>query len=416
MRPDRLHFEQYDLSNGITVFHRSANVGYTCIRIIVPIGGLHDGPGLKPGVPHVGEHLAFNRSQAYPERHSYSRELELMAGMPNAYTGSCHTVFSLDIPNDVLDVGFTGLLSAVFEPIVTAEDVDKEKDVIKSERLERGEFYPTSSSLSHALISDILGAIPITRDRMFGTPEQIDQFNLDDAQSLFQHYHSRGIIVVIVGVFPRSALKILKRIATIEPTTTLTYPIPAIKTGVIHSLIDPQSQGCAVYLMSAQPMCTADVSSRVLLLQNYLTWIHGPLMQWLRNESGWIYSLQSEHVIIARLLRYGLRIRVRTMDQAKSVIAAIDARVRRGLSATQELRGWIDMVERQWVYFLKTSEDITEAAVTSLISHGNINSETAFRTLLDRARTEPILLETWEKMFEPSRLGVAIGHNGDVAV
>lgn len=247
---------------------------------------------------------------------------------------------------------------------------------------------------------------------MFGTPEQIEQFNLDDAQSLFQHYHSRGIIVVVVGVLPRSALQLLKRISTIDSTASVTYPKPTIKAGEIHTVVDPQHQGHAVYLMSAQPMCTAEESARVLLLQNYLTWIHGPLMQWLRNESGWVYSLQAEHVIIARMLRYGLRIRVRTMDHAQSVIASIDARVRRGLSSDAELRAWLTMVERQWVYQLKTSEEVTESAVTSLISHGTIRTETAFRSLLERARSEPLLLETWEEMFHSSRLGVAVSHNG----
>jgi predicted Zn-dependent peptidase len=144
---DRLIFESTQLDNGITVLAKPMDVPFAIAWLYIPVGHVHNTGSVLPGTAHFLEHIAYNRSRLYHKPNQFQKMVELKGGDFDASTGFLTTEYDLSARSDMFGEAFKGLMSHVFEPIITQEDITLEASIISSERKMSSKWYPGDDDL-----------------------------------------------------------------------------------------------------------------------------------------------------------------------------------------------------------------------------------------------------------------------------
>ncbi len=87
----------------------------------------------RAGVAHFMEHLTFKGTKAYPTTKAVSEAIEGVGGTSNAATDRESTVYWTRLPRREADRAFNMLAELVVRPLLRAEDIDRERDIIVEE-------------------------------------------------------------------------------------------------------------------------------------------------------------------------------------------------------------------------------------------------------------------------------------------
>lgn len=87
----------------------------------------------RAGVAHFMEHLTFKGTAAYPTTKAVSEAIEGVGGTSNAATDRESTVYWTRLPRREADRAFHMLAELVVRPLLRAEDIDRERDIIVEE-------------------------------------------------------------------------------------------------------------------------------------------------------------------------------------------------------------------------------------------------------------------------------------------
>jgi predicted Zn-dependent peptidase len=85
------------------------------------------------GIAHFFEHMAFKGSRKYPDSLTIASTIEGLGGMFNAYTDKDHTGYWIKAPTEKFDVVLDVLSQMLLEPLLKAEEIEREKGVIFEE-------------------------------------------------------------------------------------------------------------------------------------------------------------------------------------------------------------------------------------------------------------------------------------------
>jgi predicted Zn-dependent peptidase len=146
----------------------------------VRLGSHHDPVG-KEGLAHLVEHLLLTGSPSFPTKSQAMTKLELVGARCFASTGFddigifMHVAQSNDLP-----LALTVLRAFLAETIITEEQLEKEKDIIRSE-WRRKQSRP--SARAHDAVHELLYHGTRLEHPILGYPHTLDAISLNDVQS-----------------------------------------------------------------------------------------------------------------------------------------------------------------------------------------------------------------------------------------
>jgi predicted Zn-dependent peptidase len=131
----------------------------TSLRHVVRVGSGFDPPG-KDGLAHLLEHVV---AMARTGDGSLLEDVQAAGGFMNAYTSVDATIYALDAPSRAFPGLAARLVSAITSPRLDAGEIEREQDVILSERGRRGGAIGLAEGALFKAPASILGTAT-TRD------------------------------------------------------------------------------------------------------------------------------------------------------------------------------------------------------------------------------------------------------------
>lgn len=177
------------------------------LRMQISAGSLMEADD-QQGLAHFLEHMVFNGSKHYKADELVPRMQRLGVGFGahvNAFTSFDQTVYMLDLPelsDDVLDLGFTVMRDFGDGALLGAEEIDKERGVILSEKVSRDSV---ESRIQEKQFEEFLPGSLIARRFPIGKEEVISKAPRERFVDFYKSYYipSRMTFVVVGDVDPK---------------------------------------------------------------------------------------------------------------------------------------------------------------------------------------------------------------------
>ena len=177
------------------------------LRMHISAGSLMEADD-QQGLAHFLEHMVFNGSEHYKADELVPRMQRLGVGFGahvNAFTSFDQTVYMLDLPelsDDVLDLGFTVMRDFGDGALLGAEEIDKERGVILSEKVSRDSVQ---SRIQEKQFEQFLPGSLIAKRFPIGKEEIISKAPRERFVDFYKSYYvpSRMTFIVVGDVDPK---------------------------------------------------------------------------------------------------------------------------------------------------------------------------------------------------------------------
>lgn len=189
------------LSNGIRVAaERVPYVSSVSLGVWVGNGSRYE-TAEENGISHFIEHMVFKGTQNR-SAHDIAIEMDSVGGQINAFTTRECTCFYAKTLGEYVDTSIDILSDMVFEPLLSADDMELERRVV----LEEIAMYEDSPEdiVYDLFASTVWGDTPMGRT-ILGTPQTLENITPDIMREYMRtHYTSKNIVLAISGCFDDS--------------------------------------------------------------------------------------------------------------------------------------------------------------------------------------------------------------------
>ena len=196
------------LTNGIRVAaERVPYVQSVSVGVWVGSGSRHE-RAEENGISHFIEHMVFKGAGSRSAR-DIALEMDSVGGQMNAFTTRECTCFYAKTLNEYVEKSVDILSDMVFEPLLSAEDMELERRVV----LEEIAMYEDSpEDVVYDLFDSVVwGDTPMGRP-ILGTPETLNNITPDTMREYMRtHYTSKNIVIAVSGSFNDSIFDLLER-------------------------------------------------------------------------------------------------------------------------------------------------------------------------------------------------------------
>lgn len=191
---DRL--KRFTLANGLQVLIQEDHARkVAAIQFWVKVGSA-DETDSERGISHLIEHMAFKGTELRGVG-KIASEVEALGGDINAYTSWDETVFHVTVPSNASSQGLDILTDAVLRPVINAEELEKEKQVVLEEILE-GQERPERKS-SHLLFKTAYVRSPYQYP-IIGFKETVEKITREDILSFRKKWYvPDNMFLLVVG-------------------------------------------------------------------------------------------------------------------------------------------------------------------------------------------------------------------------
>ena len=149
------------------------------------------------GLSHFLEHLPFKGTASWPTARQVSEAIEGVGGVMNASTDREFTVFWCKVARIHFRQAFAVLLDMVLNPLLEAEEMEKEREVIQEE-LRMTYDYP--SHRVDLLIDELLWPDQAMGRDVGGTLESVNNIRLEDVREyMLRQYNPANTVVAVAG-------------------------------------------------------------------------------------------------------------------------------------------------------------------------------------------------------------------------
>jgi len=196
-------YQKTELDNGLRVVSATMpKMQSVALGIWIKVGGRFESH-LNKGISHYMEHIAFKGSRKYSCR-QIKETIEGKGGSLNAFTGEESTCYLVKIPARHLDVALDILSDMVIRPVISAEDVEKERTVILEE-IKMYKDHP--QSYVYELMDELLWPDHPLGMGIIGTNESVGRLQREDI-ALFRvdNYTPANIVVSAAGRINHASL------------------------------------------------------------------------------------------------------------------------------------------------------------------------------------------------------------------
>jgi len=412
MPPDRLHFEKHVLKNGITLFTHDHEVPFFELRVLIPIGSVHsvpENPGGMHGVAHFLEHILLNRSQKYPEKHSFDRFVMLSGGYINATTKPFVTDFELRARADLAEKAIPGFFSHIFEPLFVEEDIELEAGIVSNERKQKERYYPGTTEFTHYMYTQWKRDQLYSLSQSLGAESDLKTLTTEKLKAFHANYFQKDIVVFIGGTFPREVvIEYLERVPVqeIRLTEALESSSWGNRSYHTHSFRDIEH---TIYMYGG---ITGELSEAeengISFVGKYVTdSTHGVLYNWLRKEKGWSYSVYFSLWYLGKKGGdWNIEIPLNDDRNVEAVRKELHDRMLSALHNTTEVHVEVDRLLSDQLFRFQTLQERMDTAVDMYLERKVVHSEEKLRELMSRYFKDiDFLMDIYRRYFTPEIAG-----------
>ncbi len=179
------------LDNGVRVAVESNPSCYTVsLGILLKVGAKDEGE--KAGIAHLLEHMLFKGSRRY-DRKEIARITDMLGGDFNGLTHKDYTLYYIRVPYKELKVAMDILVDIFKNPLLSSEELEKEKLVILEEMRER-DNNPEEVA-KEQILSLAWDGHPLGRS-ILGSEETLLSISREDLRGFLSLYHHPEAVIV----------------------------------------------------------------------------------------------------------------------------------------------------------------------------------------------------------------------------
>ncbi|MES2380720.1 MAG: pitrilysin family protein [Bacteroidota bacterium] len=190
-----INYNQFKLSNGLTVIHHFDDSTQLCVlNILYNVGSKHEDPN-KTGFAHLFEHLMFGGSVNIED---FDEELQNAGGESNAFTSNDITNYYLTLPAHNIETGFWLESDRMLSLDFSQESLDIQRNVVIEEFKERylnqpyGDVWLKILPLAYKVH-------PYAWPTIGKEIKHIEDANLEDVKAFFKNFYSPNNAVLVVA-------------------------------------------------------------------------------------------------------------------------------------------------------------------------------------------------------------------------
>ena len=224
----KLQVERYTLPNGLTVLlSEDKSTPVVAVDLWYHVGSKNEKPG-RTGFAHLFEHVMFEGSEHVPDG-EHLKLVEAAGGDINGSTTNDRTNYYDVVPSSELETALwlESDRMGYLLPVLTAEKLNTQRDVVKNERRQRVDNQPFGSQ------ADIIPAAiyPATNPyswSVIGSMADLSAASVDDVKDFFRTYYApNNATLAIVGDFDPVKAKawIAKYFGGIPSGPAITRPV-----------------------------------------------------------------------------------------------------------------------------------------------------------------------------------------------
>lgn len=198
------------LANGIRVVTIPlSNLESATLTIWVGVGSRFEDPKVS-GISHFLEHMVFKGSEKRPSAKIIAEAIDSIGAEFNASTSKEWTNFYIKARKGVMDIAFDVLSDMVLNPLLKAEEIEREKGVIVEEiamyedtpMMRIGDIFEQLIYQGNSLGRDIIG-----------TPATVTSIKRTDFESYRnKHYFAKNIVISASGAIDeRQVMNLTKK-------------------------------------------------------------------------------------------------------------------------------------------------------------------------------------------------------------
>jgi predicted Zn-dependent peptidase len=409
---DRQKFDTVKLSNGIEVLMYPEDVGFADLRIVLPVGHVHNCGNILPGTAHFLEHIVCERSNKNPIRNQFIKNLMLKGGDFDACTSRTITTYEIvAIESDMHDISH-GLFDLVFDPLFNPDDIASHRGIISSERSRR-RWYPGVSEGSQYVNTEWFYNVQTTLRQNLGDDEDLAQMNSQNLRLFHgQGYFDPRIKVFVAGSFDADDIcKLFSQLKTKPHSFGMLINPVYWKKREFHTR-GFQDANRFLYLVAGfcnQNMSIADRYGLHFLLTYLCNITHGPLFEWLRQEKGWVYEIKRYFDESVFNGVWKLELPMQSMDQVEVVRKELHEKITVALNDIDrivlETQRRINLQQLSF----KTIHSVLNSAIEEFEVAGVQTTQEEARNYHVRCREKGYLLDIYERYFASRHLGEFCG-------
>lgn len=215
----------YTLDNGLRVIvYQDTTAPVISVNVWYRVGS-KDEPAGKRGMAHLMEHMMYKGSKNVgPEEHS--KLIDQAGGQDNAFTRDDVTGYWARLPKEKLDLALFLFAEQMHNLVLTQENLDSEREVVKEEWRVRLENQPVSKAFDK--FRDIAFAGTPYAKGPEGYMEDLDSITLEDLENFYRTYYAvnNAVLVVAGDVRPAEVLSLAKKHFGEIPKAQTPSPMP----------------------------------------------------------------------------------------------------------------------------------------------------------------------------------------------
>lgn len=198
------------LDNGLKVIvkedHRAP---VAVVQIWYRVGSAQEHNGIT-GISHMLEHMMFKGTEKYSAE-KFTSTLAEIGARDNAFTGRDYTAYFQVMGRDHLEVSFDIESDRMVNLILTQEDFDSEREVVKEERRLRTDDDP------NALVYEQLSAAAFSSSPyhhpVIGWMNDLEHLELEDLSRWYQRWYApnNATLVVVGDVEPETVFALARK-------------------------------------------------------------------------------------------------------------------------------------------------------------------------------------------------------------
>ena len=191
------------LANGVRVVtQHMAHVETVSLGVWVDVGARHESAA-ENGISHFLEHMAFKGTARRTAR-AIAEEIEQVGGELNAATGLESTAYFARVLKADVALAFDIIADILLEPKYTADELERERDVILQEIAATRD---SPDEIAYDLLADVAFPGQSIGRAILGTAETVGQFSVTDLRGFLRsHYHSGNLVIAAVGHVDHAAV------------------------------------------------------------------------------------------------------------------------------------------------------------------------------------------------------------------
>ncbi len=198
------------LSNGLTILQVPSHDAESVVVDFFVKTGSRSETARENGISHFLEHFLFKGTKKYPSAMAISEIVDGIGGEMNANTGKEHTQYFIKAASRHLGMIFEILTDMIQQPLLDAEELEREKGVI----VEEINMYKDTpmAEIENVLERLMWPGTELGRD-IAGSKETVTKFTPAMFQNyLARHYQMPNMILGVAGKFNRGHLnKLIER-------------------------------------------------------------------------------------------------------------------------------------------------------------------------------------------------------------